>query len=231
MFDTILVPIRREGWPFIAGFVVLALVLAFVAPALGWLGGLLAAWCVFFFRDPPRVVPTGHGVLVSPADGRIMPIVETSPPPELDMGETPRPRISIFMNVFDVHVNRMPADGEVTGLAYRPGRFVNASLDKASEGNERQSVRMTTIDGKDVAIVQIAGLIARRIVCYLTPGQAVSVGERFGMIRFGSRVDVYLDDGMTPAVVDGQRSIAGETIIARNQAPGENAAPPIGVVR
>ncbi|MFQ5958550.1 MAG: phosphatidylserine decarboxylase [Alphaproteobacteria bacterium] len=231
VFDTVLVPIRREGWPFIAAFAVAAVILWYVASPLGWLGAALTLWCAYFFRDPARVTPTEPGLLVSPADGLVQAVAPAAPPPELEMGEAPRPRISVFMNVFDVHVNRMPADGRVTRLAYRPGRFLNASLDKASEDNERQSVRLATADGKDVAIVQIAGLVARRIVCHLEPDQAVLAGERFGMIRFGSRVDVYLDEGMVPLVVAGQRAVAGETVIARSLAPGENAAPRTGEVR
>ncbi|MFQ5786181.1 MAG: phosphatidylserine decarboxylase, partial [Alphaproteobacteria bacterium] len=226
---SVLVPVRREGWPFLAVFAAVAAVLWSVAAPLGWLGLLLVAWCAYFFRDPPRVTPLEAGILVSPADGRVLPVVSAPPPPELDMGSAPRPRVSIFMNVFDVHVNRAPADGRITGLAYRPGRFVNASLDKASEHNERQAVRMSTADGKDIAVVQIAGLVARRILCWLKPDQEVRAGERFGMIRFGSRVDLYLDEGMVPLVVAGQRAIAGETVIARSLAPGENAAPRKGV--
>ena len=219
MFDTILVPIRREGWPFIAGFVVLAAVLAYVTPALGWLGGLLTVWCVYFFRDPPRVVPTGPGILVSPADGQILPIVQAAPPPELDMGEAPRTRISIFMNVFDVHVNRVPCNGKVIATAYRPGKFINASFDKASEHNERMAARIRPTghgdDGDDdLGVVQIAGLVARRIKSGLAEGQSVRAGERFGIIRFGSRVDVYLPTGYNPLVIAGQRSVGGETVLA-----------------
>lgn len=226
-----LVPIAREGWPFIAAFAALALVLAFFGTALGWIGVLLTAWCVYFFRDPPRVTPTTPGLVVSPADGQVQAVEPALPPPELEMGPGERLRISIFMNVFDVHVNRIPADGAVTALSYRPGKFFNASLDKASEHNERQSIRLTTTDGKDIAVVQIAGLIARRIVCRLAPEQQVMAGERFGLIRFGSRVDVYLDDGMVPLAIAGQRAVAGETVIARSLAPGENATPVAGVVR
>ncbi len=231
LLDTVLVPIHREGWPFIAGFAVLAGVLAFIAAPLGWVGALLTAWRAYFFRDPARVTPIEPGLLISPADGVVQAVAPAAPPAELGMEATPRPRISIFMNVFDVHVNRAPADGAVTALRYRPGKFFNASLDKASEHNERQAVRMTTAEGKDIAVVQIAGLVARRILCTLAEGQYVRAGERIGMIRFGSRVDVYLDDGMIPLAVAGQRAVAGETVIARTLAPGENAAPRAGVVR
>ncbi len=226
-----LVPIAREGWPFIAAFAALAVVLFYFAPAPGWIGVVLTAWCVYFFRDPPRVTPTTPGLVVSPADGVVQTVGPAVPPAELEMGAAERLRICIFMNVFDVHVNRMPADGAVTALSYRPGKFFNASLDKASEHNERQSIRLTTADGKDIAVVQIAGLIARRIVCRLMPDQEVMAGERFGLIRFGSRVDVYLDEGMTPLAIAGQRAVAGETVIARSLAAGENAAPIAGVVR
>ena len=231
LLASVLPPIHRDGWPFIAGFAVLAGVLALIAAPLGWIGALLTAWCAFFFRDPARVTPIEPGLLISPADGVVQAVEPATPPAELGMEATPRPRISIFMNVFDVHVNRAPADGAVTALCYRPGKFFNASLDKASEHNERQAVRMTTADGKDIAVVQIAGLIARRILCTLAEGQHVRAGERIGMIRFGSRVDVYLDGGMIALVVAGQRAVAGETVIARTLAPGENAAPRAGVVR
>jgi phosphatidylserine decarboxylase len=207
-------PIHREGWKFIALFALATLVAFALANTLGWIGVLLTAWCAYFFRDPARVTPVRAGLVVAPADGRIQMIEPAPPPPELDMGSDPRPRVSIFMNALDVHVNRVPADGRVTGLAYRPGAFFDASLDKASADNERQAVRITTAEGKDIAVVQIAGLMARRIVCDLTDGQEVRAGQRFGMIRFGSRVDVYLDDGMVPLVAVGQRAVAGETVIA-----------------
>ncbi|MFP6744916.1 MAG: phosphatidylserine decarboxylase [Alphaproteobacteria bacterium] len=229
--DTVLVPFRREGWPFIGGFALATVALALIAPPLGWIGALLTTWCAYFFRDPARVTPTDAGLVISPADGLVQSIGPATPPSELGMGEAERTRISVFMNVFDVHVNRMPADGVVTALAYRPGRFLNASLDKASEHNERQSVRMTTVDGKDLAIVQIAGLVARRILCWIGDGQEVAAGERFGMIRFGSRVDVYLDDSMIALAVAGQKAIGGETVIARSLQPGENLSARTGEVR
>jgi phosphatidylserine decarboxylase len=229
--DTVLVPFRREGWPFIAGFALVAVALALIAAPLGWIGALLTAWCAYFFRDPERVTPTEAGLIISPADGLVQSIGPATPPPELGMDGGERIRISVFMNVFDVHVNRMPADGVVTALAYRPGRFLNASLDKASEHNERQSVRMTTADGKDLAVVQIAGLVARRILCWVGDGQQVGAGERFGMIRFGSRVDVYLDDGMIPLAVAGQKAIGGETVLARSLQSGEDASARTGEVR
>ena len=178
-----------------------------LAPPLGWAGLVLTLWCVYFFRDPDRVTPGRPGLVISPADGVVQSIVEAVPPPELDMGETPLVRIAVFMNVFDVHVNRVPCDGTITRLAYRPGKFFNASLDKASEFNERQGVRLTTGDGLNLAFVQIAGLIARRIKCQISEGQAVRAGERFGLIRFGSRVDVYLPMGVAPPVIPAQRAV------------------------
>lgn len=211
---SVLVPIHVEGYRFIALFVLATLILFWIWDPLGWIGVVATAWCAYFFRDPPRVTPVGEGLVVSPADGVVQSVGSAPPPPELGMGDAPRMRVCVFMNVFDVHVNRMPADGEVTALAYRAGKFLNASLDKASEDNERQCVRMATADGKDIAVVQIAGLIARRILCELYEGQPVRAGERFGMIRFGSRVDVYLDDGQTPMVATGQRAVAGETVLA-----------------
>jgi phosphatidylserine decarboxylase len=229
--DTVLCPIRREGWPFIFAFALATLVMALVAAPLGWVGLVLTAWCAYFFRDPVRVTPTEAGLLISPADGLVQSIGPALPPPELGMAARPRTRISIFMNVFDVHVNRVPMDGEITALAYRPGKFFNASLDKASEFNERQSLRMTSTDGKDIAIVQIAGLVARRILCWAEEGRHMRAGERFGMIRFGSRVDIYLDDGMIPLAIVGQSALAGETVLARSLEPGENATARAGEVR
>ena len=178
------------------------------------LGLVLTCWCIYFFRDPERVTPTRKGLVISPADGVVQMIEEAVPPSELDMGETPLTRVSVFMNVFNVHVNRIPTDGKITRLAYRPGKFVNASLDKASIDNERQAVRMVTEDGQEIAFVQIAGLVARRILCSLANDQPVRAGERFGMIRFGSRVDVFLPEGVTPMVCVGQTTIAGETVLA-----------------
>ena len=212
---SVFTPIHREGHRFIAIFAVVTLLLFLVGfSILGWLGVIATIWCTFFFRDPDRVTPVREGLIISPADGLVQMIAEVAPPPELEMGQGPRLRISIFMNVFDVHVNRIPIDGEITKLVYIPGKFFNAELDKASEHNERQAVRLKTRGGRDIAFVQIAGLIARRIVCYLEEHQPVLAGERFGMIRFGSRVDVYLDQGTAPLVVVGQRAVAGETVLA-----------------
>ncbi|MCW0233903.1 MAG: phosphatidylserine decarboxylase [Ferrovibrio sp.] len=225
---SVLVPIHREGWKFIAIFAIVTLVLFWVAEPLGWLGVILTCWCAYFFRDPPRVTPVRDGLLISPADGVVQMIERAVPPEELGMGTDARTRISVFMNVFDVHVNRAPVDGVVTALAYRPGKFLNAALDKASIDNERQSMRLRLANGKEIAVVQIAGLVARRILCEAREGQSYKAGERFGLIRFGSRVDVYLEDGMVPLVVTGQRCIAGETVIAED---GATEQPRTGEVR
>ncbi len=213
--DTVVVPIHRAGWPFIAAFAVVSLVLGLaVAEPLGWLGLVLTLWCAYFFRDPDRVTPARPGLLVSPADGRVTMIVPAVPPPELGMGDAPRTRISIFLNVFNVHVNRVPADGTILAAEYHRGTFVNAALDKASEENERASIRQRLPDGREIAYVQIAGLVARRILCWAKAGQEVKAGERFGLIRFGSRTDVYLPDGVAPLVCVGQTAIGGETVLA-----------------
>ena len=225
----VLVPIRREGWRFIGIFGAATVVLWWLWAPLLVPGLLLTAWCVYFFRDPPRVTPTTAGLVVSPADGVVQMVQPAMPPAELGMGPEPLVRVSVFMNVFNVHVNRIPTDGTITALSYRPGKFVNASLDKASIDNERQSVRMTTADGRDIAFVQIAGLVARRILCQLASDQRVRAGERFGMIRFGSRVDVYLPGGVQPLVCVGQTCVAGETVLADLTATRGVAAE--GVVR
>jgi len=209
-------PIHREGWRFVA--IAAALDLLGFAVA-GWLGLLLlpaALWVVAFFRDPDRKAPAGGNLVLSPADGRLLPIIRAIPPPELGMGDEPRVRLAIFMSVFNVHVNRSPCDGTVTGLAYRPGKFFNASFDKASQHNERMSIRIRLDDiaGTELAVVQIAGLVARRIVCDLQQGQKVCRGDRFGIIRFGSRLEVYLPDGARVLVKEGQKTVAGETVLA-----------------
>ena len=193
--------------------------LAFLfASWLGWLLLPVTIWCIAFFRDPERKAPEGPGLIICPADGKLLPIVQAVPPAELEMGDAPRPRLSIFMNVFNVHVNRNPVSGQVIAKAYRPGKFFNASFDKASIHNERMSIRLRP-DGddgaRDLAVVQIAGLVARRIVCDLTQGQGVQRGARFGIIRFGSRVDVFLPPGTEILVTPGITTVAGETILAR----------------
>ncbi len=221
MLKIVFVPINRAGWPFIALFAAATGGLAYLAQPLGWIGVVLTLWCVYFFRDPERVPPKRPGLIVSPADGVVQLIDEASPPPELEMGDAPRPRVCVFMNVFNVHVNRSPMDGVVVKKSYRPGKFLNASLDKASEFNERMSLRLKISDdgGDDIAFVQIAGLVARRILCYVTEGQSLRAGERFGLIRFGSRVDVYLPHGTAPLVSVGQLAVAGETVLAELQKP------------
>jgi phosphatidylserine decarboxylase len=210
------VKLHPDGWPYIAIAVALNALLFALA---GWWGLLLApvsVWCIAFFRDPERTVPEGEGLVVSPADGVLLPVVQAVPPVELGMGDQPRTRLSIFMNVFNVHVNRVPADGTVTALSYRPGKFINASFDKASDDNERMSVRLRMANGAELAFVQIAGLVARRIRCDLRKDQQVHRGERFGIIRFGSRLDVYLPAEAAVKVVKGQKIVAGETILAES---------------
>ena len=206
-------PIHKEGYPFIGGFALASLVLFWLWSPLGWIGTILTVWCALFFRDPVRVTPVREGVVVSPADGRVSMITQVLPPAELGLGDRPLTRISVFMSVFNCHVNRSPATGRVERIVYRPGAFINAELDKASEDNERNSLVIGTAQGR-IGVVQIAGLVARGIVCFSKEGQAISAGERFGLIRFGSRLDVYLPDGTKPLVSVGQTAIAGETILA-----------------
>jgi len=208
-----LAPIHPEGYPFIGAFALIAIVLFWIAKPLGWIGVIATMWCAYFFRDPKRVTPVGDGIVVSPADGRISQIAAASPPPELEMGSEPRIRISIFMNVLDVHVNRAPVTGAIQTIVYKPGKFINAELDKASEDNERNGLVIRSTSGP-IGVVQIAGLIARRIVCFVREGTNIAAGERFGLIRFGSRVDVYLPAGTKPLVSEGQTALAGETVIA-----------------
>jgi phosphatidylserine decarboxylase len=180
---------------------------------LGWIGTLLTLWCALFFRDPARVTPVRDGIVVAPADGRVSMITQAMPPAELGLGDKPLPRVSIFMSVFNCHVNRSPATGKIERIAYRPGVFINAELDKASEDNERNSLVIASANGR-IGVIQIAGLVARRIVCFVREGQSIGAGERFGLIRFGSRLDVYLPDGTKPLVSEGQTAVAGETILA-----------------
>ena len=207
-------PPHPAGRPFllIGGLVFLAGLL--VAGWLAWVGVLFAAFCLYFFRDPARVPPARPGVLVAPADGRVVSVAPALPPPELGLGIVPRWRVGIFLSLFDVHVNRLPADGTVTRIAYRHGRFLNASLDKASAANERNALAIRLPDGREIAVVQIAGLVARRIICTVREGDAVRAGARFGIIRFGSRTDLYLPEGVRPLVAEGQTMIGGETVIA-----------------
>ena len=214
MLKSIFIPVHRTGWPFIIIFAAATVFLTWWMTYLGFLGLILTAWCIYFFRDPPRMTPNRKNLIISPADGVIQSIVEAPPPAELDMGAEPRTRIAVFMNVFNVHVNRIPIDGTIAIDFYRPGKFLNASLDKASQLNERQCLKVKTEDGKEVGFVQIAGLIARRIVCDLKVGDRVRAGERFGIIRFGSRVDIYLPQGASSTVIEGQTAIAGETVLS-----------------
>jgi phosphatidylserine decarboxylase len=223
--QSILVPIHRAGWPFIAMFAAVSLVLFMLSSALGAIGLIATAWCVYFFRDPDRLTPTRHGLIISPADGIVSGISSAAAPSDLGLPQRPLTRVSVFLNVFDVHINRAPIDGNITAIRYRPGKFLNASLDKASEENERNALRIETADGTSIVVVQIAGLIARRICSWVREGQPIRAGERIGMIRFGSRVDVYLPAGVPPLVSPGQRCIAGETVIAdlRAQEPARQA--------
>jgi phosphatidylserine decarboxylase len=207
------VRIHPEGFPFIGIFALASLFLFWVWTPLGWTGVVLTIWCALFFRDPPRVTPMREGLVISPADGRVSQIINAVPPVELNLGGEPMPRVSIFMSVFDCHINRSPISGRIERIAYKPGTFINADLDKASEDNERNSFVIATGPTR-IGVVQIAGLLARRIVCFSREGATVGAGERIGMIRFGSRVDVYLPDGVRPLVAAGQTATAGETVIA-----------------
>jgi phosphatidylserine decarboxylase len=209
-----LAPIHPEGYPFVGGFAFASIVLLWLWPPLGWLATLLTVWCAYFFRDPPRVTPVRDGIVVSPADGRVSQVVNAVPPKELELGERPLPRVSIFMSVFDCHINRSPVTGRIERIVYRPGKFLSADLDKASEDNERNAFVIAMTNGRRIAAVQIAGLVARRIVPFAREREAVAAGQRIGMIRFGSRVDVYLPEGTRPLAAEGQTAIAGETVIA-----------------
>lgn len=207
------VPIHREGYPFIAGFAAITLVLAFFSTSLFWIGLILTAWCTYFYRDPTRVTPLDDRLVISPADGVVSSIVPAVPPRELGLGPAEMTRISVFMNVFSCHVNRAPVRGRITKVEHKPGRFLNAELDKASDENERNGLVIESPNGT-IATVQIAGLVARRIVSWVDPGYSIGVGERFGLIRFGSRLDVYLPLDAAPRVAVGQTAVAGETVIA-----------------
>jgi phosphatidylserine decarboxylase len=222
-----LVPIHREGYQFIGAFGLVSLVLFWLWSPLGWIGLLATGWCTYFFRDPPRVTPLGDGIIVAPADGRVSGVANVLPPPELGLGERPLARVSIFMSVFDCHVNRSPVSGRIERIVYRAGAFLSADLDKASEDNERNSFVIATSIGV-FGVVQIAGLVARRIVCFTREGADVATGERIGLIRFGSRVDVYLPEGVKPVVAEGQTAIAGETVIADLRAAGRERTFRIG---
>lgn len=215
MLKSILVPLDRDGWLFVSIFVLITFFLYIFSTFLGIIGLILTAWCVYFFRDPDRVTPTRPGLVISPADGVVVSIGEATPPKELELDKKkPWTKISIFLNVFDVHVNRIPVGGKLVQSVYHPGKFLNASFDKASDENERQAYVIETEKGVLVPFVQIAGLVARRIRCDVREGDILKSGQRFGMIRFGSRADVYLPKGAYPLVCEGQRMIAGETVLA-----------------
>lgn len=213
MLRHVFAPIHQDGWRFIAIFAVATLILFWIWTPLGWLGVIATAWCIYFFRDPWRVSPQREGLVLSPADGLIIAVDEVPPPPELGLGDQPMRRVAIFMSVFDVHVNRAPMAGHVAKLAYTEGKFLNASLDKASLDNERMAIKLATPDG-EIGVVQIAGLIARRIVCQLRTEQDIIAGQRIGLIRFGSRAEVYLPRHWAVLAVNGQRAIGGETVLA-----------------
>jgi phosphatidylserine decarboxylase len=214
MLDTFVKPMHREGYRFVAIFAAITLVLFWVWDPLGWIGVGLTIWCYYFFRDPKRAVPQARGLIVSPADGVVSLIERAVPPPELGAGDAPLLRVSVFMSVFNCHVNRAPIAGKLVKMSYRAGKFFNASMDKASVDNERNSLLFEIEGGRKLVVVQIAGLIARRIVPFVHEGQSLRTGERFGLIRFGSRLDVYLPDGVEPLVAIGQNTIAGETVLA-----------------
>jgi len=219
MRDTFIKPMHPEGRRFVAIFAAITLALFLLWEPLGWIGVGLTVWCYYFFRDPERVTPNRPGLVISPADGIVSLIEPAVPPKELGMADAPLTRVSVFMSVFNCHVNRAPVAGRVSAVAYRPGKFFNASLDKASVDNERNSLCIEMEDGRQLAVVQIAGLVARRIVCFVKPGDAVTRGGRFGLIRFGSRLDVYLPPGVEPLVSIGQTMVAGESIIADLTSP------------
>jgi len=215
MLANFFIPILEDGWRFIAIFAGLAFLGALTGLAwLFWPLLLLMFWSIYFFRDPPRGVPQEEGLLIAPADGLIQMVTRSAPPAELGLGDQPLTRVSIFLSVFDVHINRAPCAGTVEVVAYRPGKFLNAAADKASEENERMAIALRRTDGNLIGFVQIAGWVARRIVCYVKPGQPIVAGERFGHIRFGSRTDLYLPPGARLLVAPGQRMIGGETVMA-----------------
>lgn len=212
--DYIFPHINKEGWKFVAIFAAITALLYCICSLLGYIGLILTVWCVYFFRDPARVTPQIKDVVVSPADGIVQMIAEVDGPEELGLQGKKFTRVSVFMSVFNVHVNRAPAKGKITKTCYVKGKFLNATLDKASKDNERQLLAMQTESGKEIAFVQIAGLIARRILCFAKEGEEYEAGQRFGLIRFGSRLDVYLPTDVKPQVCVGQTMVAGETVIA-----------------
>jgi phosphatidylserine decarboxylase len=210
----VLAPLHPDGFKFVAAGAVATLLLFLLWAPAGWAAAVATLWMAYFFRDPWRVTPTRPGLLISPADGIVVSIAAATPPPELAMGDAAIVRIGIFLNVFDVHVTRAPVGGRVAAMRYTKGRFVNASLDKASEHNERLAIRIAPSEDPDIPFVLVAGLVARRIVCNLYDGQQIATGQRVGIIRFGSRVDIYLPPPYVPMVVAGQRMVGGETVLA-----------------
>jgi phosphatidylserine decarboxylase len=214
MLSTFVKPMHPEGRKFVAIAAAITLVLFALWEPLGWIGTGLTVWVYYFFRDPERVTPDRAGVMVSPADGVVSLLEPATPPAELGLGEAPMTRISVFMSVFNCHVNRIPAAGRITAVAYHEGKFLNASLDKASTDNERNGIAVELPDSRKYGVVQIAGLVARRILCWSVVDEAMERGQRFGLIRFGSRLDIYLPEGAEPLVEIGQTMIAGETVIA-----------------
>jgi phosphatidylserine decarboxylase len=210
----VLAPLHPDGFKFVIAGLVATLLLFFVSTPAGWIALVATAWLIYFFRDPWRVTPVREGVLVSPADGIVTSVAQMPPPPELAMGEAAVTRIGIFLSLFDVHVTRAPIAGRVAALCYTKGRFLNAMGDDASLHNERMAIRVAPADGPEIAFVEVAGRIARRIVCDLREGQRIAMGQRIGIIRFGSRVDVYCPPPYVTMVVAGQRLVGGETVIA-----------------
>ena len=222
MMKVIAVPMHPEGRKFVAIFAAVTAALWLVWEPMFWLGLGLTVWCYYFFRAPVRSVAQRAGLILSPADGVVSLITKTVPPADMQLGYKPLTRVSVFMNVFNCHVNRAPIAGEVVAISYHHGKFLNASLDKASEHNERNSITIESADKTRIGVTQIAGLVARRIVCFTKVGARLGVGERFGLIRFGSRLDIFLPEGIEPAVGLGQTAVAGETILARLNQPAED---------
>ena len=223
MLKIVAVPMHREGRKFVAIFAVIAILLGLIWAPLFWVGLGATVWCYYFFRDPVRSIPQKEGLILSPADGVVSLIEDVVPPIELELGSAPLVRISVFMNVFNCHVNRAPVAGTFKHIVYHHGKFLNASLDKASEHNERNGLTIETADGTRIGVVQIAGLVARRIVCFVSEGDQIGLGARFGLIRFGSRLDVYLPEGVSPSVSVGTTAVAGETVLADLTRPDQIA--------
>lgn len=221
MLKIVAVPMHKEGRKFVAIFAAITFVLMFIWEPLFWLGVGATVWCYYFFRDPVRMIPQDEGLVISPADGVVSLIEQVIPPEDMEIGDQPLTRVSVFMNVFNCHVNRAPIGGKVVNVTYHHGKFLNASLDKASIHNERNSLTLEAKDGTRIGVVQIAGLVARRIVCLVKPEDHISAGYRFGLIRFGSRLDIYLPQGVQPLVSVGQTAVAGETILANLAAPAQ----------